>query len=125
MAFYCWWCYGRNDNGTGPCVQCGRDIRPPDSATQTQRLIWGTHHPDPDVAIICTRRLGTHADTAAVPLLRALIMDPPDPYVGAEALTSLLALSSVDAERQLLQELADHGPVLQKHLAQRALTRSA
>lgn len=122
MAFYCWWCYGRNDRGTGPCVHCGRDISAPDSATETQRLIWGAYHPDPDVAIICTRRLGQHGDTAAVPFLRGLIKDPPDPYVGAEALTSLLALSSVDAERQLLLELADHGPVLQKHLAQRALT---
>ena len=124
MAFYCWRCYGRNGKGIGPCVHCGRDVEPPDSATETQRLIWGTRHPDPDIAIICTRRLGSHADTAAVPQLRALVNDPPDPYVGAEALTSLLALSNIDAERQLLQGLADHGPLFQKHLARRALNRS-
>lgn len=125
MAFYCWRCYGRNDRATGPCVHCGNDVGPPDGATETQRLIWGTHHPDPDVAIICTRRLGAHGDTAALPHLRAVIKEPPDPYVGAEALTSLLALSNVDAERQLLLELADNGPVLQKRLAQEALARSA
>lgn len=93
--FYCWWCYGRNKEA-GRCVHCGRDVRPPDSATETERLIWGTHHPDPDVAIICTRRLGTHGDAAAVPVLRALVDNPPDPYVGAEALTSLPALGLPD-----------------------------
>lgn len=121
MAYYCWFCYGRNARASGPCAHCGHEIAPPPSATETERLIWATRHPDPDVAIISTRRLGQEGDRAAIPTLRELIDTPPDPYVAAEALRALLALSSVRAELVLLTRLAADGPVMLRHEARLAL----
>lgn len=121
MAFYCWSCYGRNDRATGACVHCGQEISPPAEATETQRLIWALRHPDPDVAIISARRLGTEGDRDAVPALRAVIDQPPDPYVAGEALHSLLAISTIEEERQLLQQLAASGPFMLRRQAEQAL----
>ncbi|MFC4242907.1 HEAT repeat domain-containing protein [Gryllotalpicola reticulitermitis] len=121
MAFYCWACYGRNDHTTGACVHCGHEISPPAEATETQRLIWALRHPDPDVAIISARRLGAEGNAEAVSALREAIDRPPDPYVAGEALHSLLALSTVDNEKQLLERLAAGGPFMLRRQAERAL----
>lgn len=125
MAYYCWHCYGRNDVDNGLCEHCGGEIGPPPHVSAVQRLIWATRHPDPDVAILATRRIGTEGDVRAVPALRALIDEPPDPYVAAEALRSLVALSGIDAQRQLLQQLADDGPILLRTAARKFLDAGA
>lgn len=121
MTTYCWQCYARNDRASGACRRCGGEIADPPGASVTERLLWGAAHPDPDVAMIAVRRLAALGDAGAVPSLRRLVLDPPDPYVGAEALRSLLTLSSAGTERDLLVQLARHGPVLTRRIAVEAL----
>lgn len=99
------------------CVHCGGEISAPPSATETERLLWATRHPDPDVGIMAAKRLGTQGDPAAIPALRGLVEDALDPYVAAEALRSLLILSSDTAEKALLQRLQSSGPVLLRKVA--------
>lgn len=121
MTYYCWRCYGRNAEPTGPCEHCGAEIAAPAHASEEDHLIWGIRHPDPDVAILSTRRLADHPGPATAAALRNAISSPPDPYVAAEALKSLLVVSSVDAERPLLQQLAGEGPAMLRSAAQHAL----
>ena len=123
MAFYCWACYGRNDAGSGPCAHCGREISPPPAVREVDRLEWGTRHPDPDIGVIAARRLGQLGQVSELPFLRELIRRPPDPYVGAEALRSVLRLSSVDGERDLLVELAREGAAPVRRVAREALEK--
>jgi len=73
------------------------------------------------VAIISARRLGADGDRSAIPALREVIDQPPDPYVAGEALHSLLALSTVDGEAQLLERLAADGPFMLRRQAEQAL----
>lgn len=120
-TYYCWTCYGRNSRSSGPCEHCGHEIRPPADATLTGRLVWGIRHPDPDVALMSTRRLAAIGDPSTIPALRASVADPPDPFVAAEALRSLLMLSSVHDEQELLRSLAEDGPTQLKRVAREAL----
>ena len=121
MTYYCWTCYGRNDKDGGVCEHCGHEISPPVTASTAQRLEWAIRHPDPDVAILATRRLSVEGDETSLPFIRAVIANPPDPYVAAEALRSLLALSDIDTERGLVERLAETGPLLLRHIASAAL----
>lgn len=120
-VYYCWSCYARNDRQAGPCERCGRDISPPTDISEVDRLLWGIGHPDPDVAIISTRRVARLGDQSAIPALRKCIEEGPDPYVAVEALRSLLALSSATAEEPLLRRLARAGPILLRSEALQAL----
>jgi len=72
---------------------------------------------------MAVRRLGTRGDATTAEALRALLEDPPDPYVAAEALRSLVDLLGVDELGGLLRPLADSGPVLVRAQARRALAR--
>ena len=119
--YYCWHCYGRNSMPSGPCELCGAEIAASQEASSESLLIWGIRHPDPDVAIISTRRLAEHCGPAVVAALRDAIAAPPDPYVAADALQSLLAVSSVEVERSLLQQLAQEGSVMLRSAAVSAL----
>lgn len=125
MTYYCWHCYARNDAGSGPCVRCGQEIAAPADASESECLIWAIRHPNPDVAIIATRRLADHPGAAVEQALHEAVQDPPDPYVAVEALRSLLSLSFTERERSLLQELARSGPVMLRALAKEALGRGA
>jgi hypothetical protein len=125
VTYYCWHCYARNNQRSGVCKRCGQEISPPSSATTVDHLLWATRHPDPDVAIMATRRLATEGASESVEPLRALVANPPDPYVGAEALRTLIALSDVDTERALLESLADSGPVMVRRVARSALGRTS
>jgi hypothetical protein len=123
LIYYCWCCYGRNERGTGPCARCAGEIAAPPNTTLTRRLLWATRHPDPDVAIMATRRLAAVRATDAIPSLRSLITDPPDPYVAAEALRTLIELSGTEAEHAFLVRLAESGPALLRSLARSFLSR--
>ncbi len=121
MTTYCWHCYCRNDQPAGVCRQCGMEISAPADATLIDRLLWGSRHPDPDVAMIAVHRLAGVGDSTVAPALRRLVENPPDPYVGAEALRSLLAVSDVKTEVGLLEHLAEHGSLLTRLVAVDAL----
>lgn len=120
-AYFCWSCYGRNDHSSGPCAHCGLEISPPSDAGLTARLVWAMGHPDPDVAIMSTRRLAQLGDRSVVPTLREWVVQSSDPYLAAEALRSLLVLSTPAAEKELLDRLAADGPVLVRDQARQAL----
>ncbi|WP_188897573.1 HEAT repeat domain-containing protein [Microlunatus endophyticus] len=120
-TYYCWSCYGRNDHASGPCDHCGDEIEPPADADLTTRLVWGIRHPNPDVALMSVRRLPMVGDSSAIPALRAAVIDPPDPYVAAAALKSLLSLSSVAEEEELLRSSVSTGPPLVASIAREAL----
>lgn len=120
-VYYCWFCYGHNDHARGPCAHCGDEISPPPDADRTARLIWALDHPDSDVAMLSTRRLAGLGDRSAIPALRNCVVRAPDPYLAAEALRSLLVLSTPAAEKELLDRLARDGPVLLRDQARDAL----
>lgn len=122
--YYCWSCYGHNHDQHGPCVHCGREISPPPDADRATRLIWALRHPDPDVAVLSTRRLARLSEKSAIPALRKCITQTHDPYLAAEALRSLVVLSTPAAERELLEGLATDGPVLLREQARKALAEN-
>lgn len=123
-VYYCWFCYRHNDRACGPCARCGKEISPPPDADQTARLIWALHHPDSDVAMLSTRRLGQLGDRSAIPALRKCVVRTPDPYLAAEALRSLLVLSTPAAEKELLDRLARDGAVMLRNQARGALAEA-
>jgi hypothetical protein len=121
--YYCFHCYGRNDRPSGTCVHCGREIAVPAGASYDERLIWALRHPDPDRAGVAAGILGERRAVVAVPALRCVVRDPPDAYVAARALQSLIAIAGVDAERELLEEVAAGDSFIPATVAQRALGR--
>lgn len=123
LTYYCWNCYGLNPRPSGPCVRCGHEVEPPPEADLLNRLLWATRHPNPDVAVMAVRRLGIQGDAATAEALRELLEDPPDPYIAAEALRSLVQLLGADELGELLRRLADNGPVPVRAQARRALAR--
>ena len=121
LSYYCWHCYGLNAAATGRCPSCGQSIEPPQAADLVDRLLWACRHPNPDVAVMAARRLGGLCDGQAAAGLRALLDVPPDPYVAAEALRSLLKCGQIDALGDLLRRWAANGPILLRAEARDAL----
>lgn len=103
--YYCFHCYGRNEHPSGRCVHCGDEISAPADITYDERLIWSLRHPDPDRAMVAARTLGARGTKGAVPALRQAVLDPPDPYVAAKALQSLVQIEGIEAERSMLEDL--------------------
>jgi HEAT repeat protein len=77
----------------------------------------------PERRLLAIKVLGTRGEPRAVPHLRALATDT-DPYLAATAVTALVSITGVDAERDLLIELARTGPAPVRWAARQALSRS-
>ena len=100
--YRCWHCYGSNSQPTGRCPHCGEEIAAPPDVSYDERLAWTLRHPDPDRAMMAARVLGVRRAYSAAPQLLG-VRDPPDPYVGAEALRSLIAIQGAEALHALLR----------------------
>ena len=61
---------------------------------------------------MAARRLGRCSGPDAVRALRGVLDGPPDPYVAAAALRSLVEIEGAEAWRNELERLARGGPVL-------------
>jgi HEAT repeat protein len=85
------------------------------------RLIWALRHPDGDRAIMAARVLGQRRARAAVPALRAVVVDGRDPYLAAEALRNLVAIEDPGQIRELLEGLASSDSFMVATVAKRAL----
>ena len=120
--YACFRCYRRNVRPGGRCRHCGGEIAPPDGLSFDDLLVWTLRHPDPDRAMIAARALGRRRARSAVHALRRVVDDPPDPYVGAKALESLVAIRGIEEERELVERVAAEGPVILAAAARRALT---
>jgi HEAT repeat protein len=119
--YRCWHCYGTNSDPAGGCAHCGEKIAAPPDASYDERLAWALRHPDPDRAMMAARVLGERRAESAAPHLLGVVRDPPDPYVGAEALRSLIAIQGAEALHPLLEELARKESFLLAGVARQAL----
>jgi HEAT repeat protein len=106
LTYFCFECYAENERPEGACVRCGGAIEPPPDTSYADLLIWALHHPLAPVATHAAAVLGDVGDRRAIGPLHVLIDDPPDPYIAAAALASLVALQGVDELRPLLERLA-------------------
>ncbi len=88
-----------------------------------ERLAWTLRHPDPDRALMAARVLGERRAESAVSELLGAVRDPPDPYVGAEALRSLVAIQGPERLRVLLEEMAAEESFLIAGVAQETLSK--
>ena len=79
--------------------------------------MWGLRHRDPDVAVMAARRLGGCSDPQALDALRGVLDQPPDPYVTAAALRSLVRIGGADVWRGELERFAHRGPALLRRTA--------
>jgi hypothetical protein len=120
LAHYCWHCYARNAAPEGPCHACGQPIEAPSGVTYAEQLIWALGHPLPGRQMIAAQILGELVEQLAERPLRALV-DTADPYLAAQALTSLLQIAGVQPNRELLATLAASGAPPVAAVARRAL----
>lgn len=84
-------------------------------------LLWALDHPLPDRRMLAAELLGRRRENRAVTPLLALALDPSDPFLAAEAVRSVVAITGVDAVRTTLERLAREGPVPARREAARAL----
>lgn len=86
-------------------------------------LLWALDHPLPDRRMLAAELLGRRRENRAVTPLLALALDPSDPFLAAEAVRSVVAITGVDAVRTTLERLAREGPVPARREAAKALGR--
>jgi HEAT repeat protein len=122
VVYFCWHCYGRNAQRSGPCSRCGRPIEAPPETSYVDRLLWALGHPTAERRMTAIHVLGARKERRAVASLRALATDNQAPYQAAAALDSLVAIEGADALRGLLERLAQSSPVQVRDVARRALT---
>jgi hypothetical protein len=121
IAYHCFQCYGANPVASGRCVHCGGEIAAPPGASYDERLAWTLHHPDPDRAITAARILGERRAGSAAGALRDVVREPPDPFLAAEALRSLVAIEGPSEIRPLLEQVAAAESFLPAQVAREAL----
>jgi HEAT repeat protein len=121
VVYFCWHCYGRNSQRSGPCSRCGRSIEAPPETSYVDRLLWALGHPTTERRMTAIHVLGARKERRAAPALRALATDSEDPYQAAAALDSLVAIEGADAVRGLLEHLVGSSPVQVRDVARRAL----
>ena len=101
---YCFACYGLNYAPSGPCRHCGREVASPAQISFDEQLTWTLHHPDADRATLAARTLGVRRCAAAAAALEEIVLQPPDPFLGAEALRSLVAIKGAAALAPMLRD---------------------
>jgi len=120
LTHYCWHCYGVNVRSSGLCTECGQAIEAPAEASYEDRLIWALGHPLPGRQMIAAQVLGELREPAAEAPLRTLV-NAGDPFLGAQALRSLIAIVGVEHLRGLLERLAQTGAPAVSRVALHAL----
>jgi hypothetical protein len=125
LTYYCWHCYATNDSPRGQCSNCGQEIARPAGAGYVDLLLWALHHPMAERQMIATRTLGRRREPCARRPLTELAVCADDPYLGAAALRSLIAIDGVGAHRELIKKLAGSESVIVKRAAQEALDLTA
>jgi len=120
-SYYCFACYRLNYAPSGPCQHCGREVAAPAEISFDAQLIWALHHPDADRATLAARTLGARRCAEAAAALEEVVLNPPDPFLGAEALRSLVAIKGVAELAPMLRDLSRDGPLLLAVVARGAL----
>jgi hypothetical protein len=120
-TYYCWRCYATNKRSSGPCVSCGESIEAPEEASYEDRLIWALRHPLPGRQMMAAQILGELREQSAARPLRELVGEAKDPFLAAQALKSLVAITGADTLRDLLEPLAATGAPAVSRVALQAL----
>ena len=106
----------------GRCRSCGGAIARPEGLGYDEQLAWALRHPDGDRAVLAARTLGRRRSQQAVPKLKDVVLNPPDPYVAAEALRSLTLIEEPERLRALLERVAASDSLLPARVARAALS---
>jgi HEAT repeat protein len=122
LTHFCFECYAENEQPEGACVRCGGSIAAPPDTRYAELLIWALRHPIAPVATHAAALLGAVGDRRAVEPLRAIVEDPPDPYLAAAALESLVSLQGVEELRPLLERLTREAAAPVKRVAQELIS---
>lgn len=119
--YWCFHCYGINNQPSGPCVVCGQPIEEPPGLSYRDRLVWTLGHPDADRAIVAAQLLGRIGDKSVAPALRRVVTESPDVFLAAEALQSLVTLLGPEELAPMLEVLAEEGAAPVRRVARRLL----
>lgn len=119
---YCWACYAGVDSATGRCPVCGGSVAAPPGTSYADQLLWALRHPLVERRIVAAHALAERGERRAVEPLVAMMEDP-DPYLAAAAVS---ALGRLDPERAgpLLRRLAKGGSAPVRLAARMALEES-
>jgi hypothetical protein len=123
--FWCFHCYGINDQPRGPCVHCGQPIEEPLGLSHQDRLVWALGHPDADRAIVAAQLLGRIGDRSVAPTLRRVVAESSDVFLAAEALRSLVTLLGAEELAPTLKALAKDGTAPVRKVARHVLEHEA
>lgn len=121
MRYFCWNCYGPNEQPRGACAECRKEIGAPAGTSYSELLRWELGHPLPDRQMLAAQILGRMRDGSASESLRELACGSADPYLAAEALEALLAIDGAALHPSLLQQLAHDAAVPARAVANAAL----
>jgi HEAT repeat protein len=120
--YWCYSCYGLNQNQRGRCRHCGNEIAAPATATYEEKLVWTLDHPDGDRAIVAAQTLGHRRAQSAVPaLVRAA--QKRDPYLQVAAVAALAQIGGHVA-LETVRTIAANGTSPGRHAARSALRRA-
>lgn len=120
-TYYCWHCYATGEQASGPCPVCGQPVEGPAGLDYVDRLLWSLHHPLPERRISAAQVLGARREHRAAEPLRIVLAEGADPHLAIAALTALVRISGVAANRELLEDYAHYGPAPTRRTAQNLL----
>jgi hypothetical protein len=121
--YWCFHCYGLNDDPAGLCVHCSRPVQGPAHLTYDEQLVWTLGHPDGDRAILAAQTLGHRGSEVALPALCTAAEAPSDPFLAVSALRSAVQIAGADRLREWLERMAQSDSFLVQKAAVDALRR--
>jgi broad specificity phosphatase PhoE len=119
VQWYCPDCFAEVEQRTERCPRCAADLTDGTFDFEEQ-LIRALRHPLPDRRLLAAEVLGRRRAHRAVPGLIAVVRESDDPYLVAEASVALARIGD-PAGLAVVEEIAQHGPVVARAAARAAL----